>query len=71
MHQDRHFNAIATPVWGSTQPLIQWVSGALSPGVKWLGREADQSPPTSAKVNKTWIYASTLPYAFMAQCLIN
>jgi hypothetical protein len=23
------------------QPPIQWVPGTLSPGVKWLGREAD------------------------------
>jgi hypothetical protein len=28
-------------------------TGALSPGVKWLGREADQSPPSSAEVKKT------------------
>jgi hypothetical protein len=51
---------------GSTQPPIQWVPGALSPGVKRPGREADHSPPTSAQVKKMWIYASTLPYAFMA-----
>jgi hypothetical protein len=29
---------------GPTQPPIQWASGALSPGVKWPGREADHSP---------------------------
>jgi hypothetical protein len=50
---------------GPTQPPIQWVSGALSPGVKRLGREADQSPPITAKVKKMWTYTSTLPYAFM------
>jgi hypothetical protein len=33
------------------------------------GREADHSPPTS--VNKMWIYTSTIPYAFMVQCLIG
>jgi hypothetical protein len=38
-------------------------------GVKRLGREADHSSPTCAKVKKTWIYTSTLPYVFMAQCL--
>jgi hypothetical protein len=32
-----------------TQPPIQWVSGALSLGVKRPGREADHSPPSSAK----------------------
>jgi hypothetical protein len=44
---------------------IQWVLGDLSPGLKWKGREADHSPPTSAEVNKMWIYTSTPPYAFM------
>jgi hypothetical protein len=34
-------------VLGPTQPPIQWVPGALSQGVKWPGREADHSPPTS------------------------
>jgi hypothetical protein len=50
----------------STQPPIQWVLGALSPGVKWPRREADHSPPTRAEVKKMWIYTSTPPYAFMA-----
>jgi hypothetical protein len=36
---------------GPTQPSVQWVLGALSPGVKWQGREADHSPPSSAEVN--------------------
>jgi hypothetical protein len=36
----------------STQPPIQWVSGAFSPGVKRPGREADHSPPASAEVKK-------------------
>jgi hypothetical protein len=47
-------------------PNLQWVPGALSPGVKWLGREDDHSPPTSAEVKKMWIYTSIPPYAFMA-----
>jgi hypothetical protein len=33
---------------GATQPLIKWVPGALSLGVKRLGCEADHSPPSSA-----------------------
>jgi hypothetical protein len=49
---------------GAHQP-IQWVPGALSPGVKRPGREADHSPPTSAAVKNTWIYTSTSTYAFM------
>jgi hypothetical protein len=35
---------------GPTQLPIQWVPGALSPGVKMPGREADNSPPFSAEV---------------------
>jgi hypothetical protein len=46
---------------GSTQPPIQLVSGALSPGVKRPEREADHSPPNSAEVRNTWIYTS-LPH---------
>jgi hypothetical protein len=42
------------PVLGPTQPPIQWIPGVLSPGVKWPGREADHSPPTSAEVKKTY-----------------
>jgi hypothetical protein len=37
---------------GTTQPPIQWVPGAFSPGVKRQGREADHSPPSSAEVKK-------------------
>jgi len=31
---------------------IQWVTGALSLGVKRPGREADHSPPSSAEVKE-------------------
>jgi hypothetical protein len=41
----------------SIQP-IQWVPGALSPGIKRPGREADHSPPDSTEVKKMWIYTS-------------
>jgi hypothetical protein len=54
------------PPLGPTQSPFWWVPGGLSSGVKLLGREADHSPRTSAEVKKTWIYTSTLPYAFMA-----
>jgi hypothetical protein len=56
---------------GPIQPPIQWVPGALSPGVKWQVREADRSLPASAEVKKTWVYTSTPPYVFIAQCLIS
>jgi hypothetical protein len=54
------------PDLGSIQSPLQRVPGALSPGVKRPGREADHSPPTSAEVKKMWIYTSTPPYAFIA-----
>jgi hypothetical protein len=53
------------PTLGPAQHHIQWVLGALSPGVKRLWHEADHSPPSSAKVKKRWSYTSTLPYVFM------
>jgi hypothetical protein len=46
-------------------------TGALSQGVKWLGNEADHSPPSSAKVKNAWSYTSTPPYIFMAWCLVK
>jgi hypothetical protein len=46
------FSTLSRPALRPTQPPIQWVLGALSPGVKWHGREADHSPPTSADVKE-------------------
>jgi hypothetical protein len=45
----------------STLPPIQWVTGALSLGVKRLGREADNSAPSSAEVKNEWSDTSTPP----------
>jgi hypothetical protein len=53
---------------GLTQPPIEWVAGALSLRLKWPGREADLSPPSSAKVKNVWSYNSTPQYALMAWC---
>jgi hypothetical protein len=44
-----------------TQPPIQWISGALSLGIKWPGRESDHSSPSSAAVKNAWRYTSTPP----------
>jgi hypothetical protein len=59
-------HVIQTGSGAPTQPPIEGVPGALSPGVKWQGREADHSPPTNAEVKKMWIYTSTPPYVFMS-----
>jgi hypothetical protein len=58
------FSTTSRPALGSTQPPIQWVPRALSPGAKRPGREADHSTPASDEVKKMWIYTSTPPYAF-------
>jgi hypothetical protein len=44
------FTTVFRTALGPTQPPIQRVSGALSLGLKRLGREADHSPPSSAEV---------------------
>jgi len=36
------------------------------PGINWLGREANYSPPSSAENKNEWSYTSTHPYIFMA-----
>jgi hypothetical protein len=51
MHTKAFYAASRTAV-GPTQPPIQWVPGALSLGVKRLGREADHSLPYSAEVKE-------------------
>jgi hypothetical protein len=37
-------------------PPIQWVPGAISPGIKRPGREAGHSPPSSLEVKNGEIY---------------
>jgi hypothetical protein len=46
------FTTASRTALGPTQPPIKWVLGALSLGVKRPGREADHSPPSSAKVKE-------------------
>jgi hypothetical protein len=63
----RNFSSPRHPdwLWGPPNLLFNGYWGALSPGVKRLGRKADHSPPTSAEVKKMWLYTSTPPYTFM------
>jgi len=42
-------------------PPIQWVLGALNPGIKRPRREADHSPPSSAEVKNVFSYTYALP----------
>jgi hypothetical protein len=54
-----------------TQPPIQWVTWALSLGIKRPELEADHSHPSSAEVNNAWSYISTPQHAFMAWCSVK
>jgi hypothetical protein len=52
------FRAII-PTLELTQPHVQWVPGALSPEVKWLGRESNHSSLSSAEVKNKQRYTFT------------
>jgi hypothetical protein len=65
------FTIASITALGTTQPPVQWVPGALSLGVKLQGREADQSPPSSAEIKNAWSYFSNTQYVFMAWCLVK
>jgi hypothetical protein len=65
------FSMLSRPAPGPSEPPIQWVPWALSPGVERPGCEADHSPQASAKVKKMWIYTSTPPNTFIAFTLLH
>jgi hypothetical protein len=46
-------------------------TGGIFAGVKRSARKADHSPQSSAEVKNAWSYTSTLPYVFMAWCLVK
>jgi hypothetical protein len=55
---------------GPTQP-IQWVLGAVSPGIKRPEREADHPVSSSAEVKDVGAIPTLPQHFFMAWCLIN
>jgi hypothetical protein len=65
------FTTASRMALGPTQPPIQWEPGLFPWGVKRPGREADHSPPSSAKVKNVWSYTSIPPLLFMEWCLVN
>jgi len=72
--QNWHFILFATasrPNLGPTQPHIQWVPGAPTPGVKRSWREADHSHLSSVEIKSVRSYTSTPQYVFMAWCLVK
>jgi hypothetical protein len=65
------FTTTSRPALELIQPLIQWVIGALSLGVKRPGRGADHLPPSSVEVKNVCGAIPPLPqYAPMACCSI-
>jgi hypothetical protein len=46
------FTTASRTALGPAQPLIQWIPGSLSLGVKRPRREADHSPPPSTEVKE-------------------
>jgi hypothetical protein len=60
------FSTASRTALGPTQPPIQWV-----PWAKRQGREADHSPPSSAKTKNEWRYTSSLHYVFMTWFLVK
>jgi hypothetical protein len=66
------FTTASRTALGLTQPPIQWVRGAFSLRVKRPGREADQSPQSSAEVKECvelHLHSSnTLYLSFMSAC---
>jgi hypothetical protein len=60
--RSRIFTSLYRPdrLWGSTSLLSNKYRGALFPGVKRPGREADHSAKASVEVKKTWIYTSPI-----------
>jgi hypothetical protein len=59
------FIIVPKPKIGPTQPPIQWVTEAISLGVKRPGRKADHSPQSSAEVKNAWSYTLLAQYAYM------
>jgi len=45
---------------GFTQPPVQWVPGAFTPGVKRSVPEAGHSLPSCSEVKNAWSYTSIL-----------
>jgi hypothetical protein len=57
--------------WCPPTLLSSGYRGALTPGIKQKGREADHSPASSDKVKNAWSYTSTPPNVYIAWCLIK
>lgn len=59
----------STQALKSTQPPIEWVLLALSLEVKWQGREANHSRPSSAEVNPLYVFMAYSTRTLLHLCL--
>jgi hypothetical protein len=48
------FATACRPALRPTEPHIQLLTGALTPGVKGAGRETEHSPPSPAEIKNAW-----------------
>jgi len=65
------FSTASRTARGLTQPLIQWVLGVLSLGVKQPGHEADHSPPSRVEIKNACSYTSITLYVSKTWCLVT
>jgi len=65
------FATASRPDLGPIKLPVQWVSQALSPGIKRPRRGADHSPSSSVEIKNAWSSTSTPPRVFMAWYLIQ
>jgi hypothetical protein len=65
MIKNFRFSTSSCPAQELTQPPYAMGIGCSLLEVKWPGREADHSPPTSAEVKKMWIHTTTPPYMYV------
>lgn len=69
--RDLLFCSPSRPVLEPTYFLIQWVTGAVSSGIKRPEPDADRWPPSSVEVKLSWNSTSIFTYAFVLRYLIK
>jgi hypothetical protein len=66
------FATASRPAVGPTQPPLQWVLWAITPGVELSQSKVDHYPPSSSKIKNVWICIFTSPhYVFTTWCLVK
>jgi hypothetical protein len=65
------FTTASRPTLEPTQTPIYYLPGAFSLGVKRLGREADNSPPSRTEIKNAGNYTSTPQYASWRGAQLN